>query len=85
MPGEKTLFDSGYICRLTTNDVNQDYDGGRIVIEGQEKALLKEQGVALCTLLLAYAEDEDMLPYPNEREERQQRRFRVVLYEEVEG
>ncbi len=82
---EKTLFDSGPILRVTTNDINQDFDGGRIVIEGQEKRLQKETGVALVTLLLAFAEDEDMVTYPNSREERQARRFRVVLTEVLDS
>lgn len=78
---EKTLFDSGPILRVTTNDINQDFDGGRVVFEGQEKRLQKETGVGLVTLLLAFTEDEDMVAYPNSREERQNRRFRVVLTE----
>lgn len=82
LPREKVVFDSGPIMRLANNDVNTDQDGGRIILEGQNERMRRRQHIGLVTFMIGYLRDEVMGIWPVSREERQNRRFRVLIVEE---
>lgn len=79
--------------RLIENDVEKDYDGGRVVIQadngdaaktsdnpkGNKLAKDKIQGI---TIIINYMEDEAMKDWPAIREDIAKRRFNVHIWEQ---
>lgn len=71
--------------RLTENDVQTPGDGGRVVLVAQSKALKKATGADLVTVIFNYSDDEDMQKWPYMKEDRINRRFKLLVVEEEEG
>ncbi|MDB4948901.1 MAG: hypothetical protein JWM27_1550 [Gemmatimonadetes bacterium] len=70
--------------RLQENDLNMDYDGGRVVLVGeQDGALEAATEVQGATLVLSYRRDEPMRRWPLSREDRARRRFTVLVLEDT--
>lgn len=76
--------------RLTENDVEQDADGGRIVLVADAPSLGNdfvegEEKVSNITLVINYRRDDPMRKWPATREDRARRRFTVNVKEVVEA
>ena len=85
---EKVMLDTGFVLRCQENDVQMDYDGGRIVLVADAPALGDElvegpEKLAQVTVVLNYRRDEPMMRWPVVREDRARRRFRLQITEIV--
>jgi hypothetical protein len=78
--------------RLEENDVEKDFDGGRVVLlaDNGEKAktaanpagnALFEDGILGITVVISYRKDEPMRDWPSVREEIAKRRFTLHITE----
>lgn len=79
--------------RVTENDIEKDYDGGRIVLiadngeqaktsDNPKGTKLVKAGIMSMTVIINYNEDEPMKDWPAVREEIAKRRFNVHIWEQ---
>ena len=87
---DRVLLDTGYVLRCQENDIQMDYDGGRVVLVADAPALGDElvegaEKLGQVTVVLNYRRDDPMAKWPIVREERARRRFRITISEIVDG
>lgn len=67
--------------RLQENDVEMDSDGGRVVLVADSAVLGRKSDLQQLTVVLNYVDDEPMRSWPTTRQERQDRRFALLVIE----
>jgi hypothetical protein len=80
--------------RLTENDVEKDFDGGRIVLTGDNSEaaktpsnpsgdkLTEDLKIMAVSVVINYRKDEPMRDWPSIREDIAKRRFSIRIWEE---
>jgi hypothetical protein len=69
--------------RTQENDVEMDYDGGRVVLTADSQVFGRKSDLQQMTLVLNYSEDEPMREWPTSRQERAERRFTALILEDA--
>ena len=67
--------------RTQENDVEMDYDGGRVVLVADAQTFGRKSDLQQVTAVLNYASDEPMRAWPTSRQDRADRRFTLLVVE----